>query len=278
MADIIDMAMSGGCQCGAVRYHARHFLDTSHICHCRMCQKATGGFFAALIGVPRDALVWTRGMPGNFASSDHSSRGFCTECGTPLLYDYHASKHVCVTTGSLDNPAAFPPRIPHGPNLPDPQRLLNELPAARRCLLDPQRKAVYDAELRERLAGAAAPPPSESAVAARQTTPSGDLPAIAVAAQHGPQPAGNKTASRRPKPGRPPIWFLASSVAVTLVAIVFTAAVVMRSKPNRPATATAIAQQGSSQPGAASVQATAPTPTANQNSRRPISSSPFGCP
>lgn len=114
MADIIDMAMSGGCQCGAVRYHARYFLDTSHICHCRMCQKATGGFFAALIGVPRDALVWTRGMPGNFASSDHSSRGFCTECGTPLLYDYHASKHVCVTTGSLDNPAAFPPKIQFG--------------------------------------------------------------------------------------------------------------------------------------------------------------------
>lgn len=114
MTNTIDMAMSGGCQCGAVRYHARQFLDTSHICHCRMCQKASGNFFAALIGVPRDALVWTRGAPGIFASSDHSSRGFCADCGTPLLYDYHGSKHVCVTTGSLDNPAAFPPKIQFG--------------------------------------------------------------------------------------------------------------------------------------------------------------------
>ena len=42
--------------------------------------------------------------------------------------------------------------ITDGPHVPDAQRLLNELAAARRCLLDPQRKAAYDAELRERLA------------------------------------------------------------------------------------------------------------------------------
>lgn len=110
----IDGAISGGCQCGAVRYHATAVLDTSHICHCRMCQKAVGNFFAALIGIPRDAFAWTRGTPALFQSSDPVTRGFCRDCGTPLLYDYATSAHLNVTTGSLDNPAAFPPQVQFG--------------------------------------------------------------------------------------------------------------------------------------------------------------------
>src|SRR3546814_5423707 len=68
--DRIETQASGGCQCGAVRYRVTAVLDTSHICHCRMCQKAAGNFFIALIGVPRDAVDWTRGAPTWFKSSD----------------------------------------------------------------------------------------------------------------------------------------------------------------------------------------------------------------
>lgn len=110
----IETEISGGCQCGAVRYHASAVLDTSHICHCRMCQKAAGNFFAALIGIPKDAFRWTRGTPGRFKSSDPVERAFCRDCGTPLTYDYLAGKHLCVTTGSLDEPARFPPRRQFG--------------------------------------------------------------------------------------------------------------------------------------------------------------------
>ena len=110
----LKIAMSGGCQCGAVRYHATQFLDSSHICHCRMCQKAAGNFFAALIGIPRDAFEWTRGQPALFQSSDPVTLGFCRDCGTPLLHDYATSKHLNVTTGSLDNPALFPPGVQFG--------------------------------------------------------------------------------------------------------------------------------------------------------------------
>lgn len=106
--------VSGGCQCGAVRYSATPQPETSHICHCRMCQKAGGNFFAALISVGRDAITWTRGAPAEFESSAEGRRGFCRDCGTPLFYDYRTSKHFCLTTGSLDNPAAFPPKIQFG--------------------------------------------------------------------------------------------------------------------------------------------------------------------
>ncbi|MCO4090544.1 MAG: GFA family protein [Sphingorhabdus sp.] len=112
--DAIAVIITGGWQCGAVRYRADTVLDSAHICHCRMCQKAVGNLFAALIGIPRDAFCWTRGTPSLFQSSDPVLRGFCGDCGTPLLYDYTASKHLNVTIGSLDNPAAFPPQVQFG--------------------------------------------------------------------------------------------------------------------------------------------------------------------
>ncbi len=110
----LSKTVRGGCQCGAVRYRATEVLDSSHICHCRMCQKAVGNFFAALVGIPREAFTWTRGAPTLFKSSDLVDRGFCKDCGTPLLYDFTASKHLNVTTGSLDDPSALPPKMQFG--------------------------------------------------------------------------------------------------------------------------------------------------------------------
>ncbi|WP_404333347.1 GFA family protein [Sphingomonas sp. MMS12-HWE2-04] len=104
-----DIVATGGCQCGAVRYRASAMLDNAHLCHCRMCQKATGGLFAALVAAPDDALEWTRGTPAVFRSSERVERGFCAACGTPLFYHGLDGGRTNLTIGSLDNPAAFPP-------------------------------------------------------------------------------------------------------------------------------------------------------------------------
>lgn len=48
--------ITGGCQCGAVRYAIDGPLNNPHICHCRMCQKAFGNYFAALVGTLRENL------------------------------------------------------------------------------------------------------------------------------------------------------------------------------------------------------------------------------
>jgi hypothetical protein len=104
----------GGCQCGAVRYAADKRLDNAHICHCRMCQKAVGGFFAALVGLPDEAMVWTRGSPAVFKSSDQAERGFCSNCGTPLYYRWSGGGHTSVTIASLDDPSAVAPRMQYG--------------------------------------------------------------------------------------------------------------------------------------------------------------------
>jgi hypothetical protein len=106
---------TGGCQCGAVRYAFYAPLEKSHVCHCRMCQRATGGLFAALAGGTPDNFAWTRGTPRFFASSNLAHRGFCGQCGTPLSFNYdQPGARIYATIGSLDEPEQAPIIIQYG--------------------------------------------------------------------------------------------------------------------------------------------------------------------
>lgn len=110
------MAITGGCQCGRVRY-AMHVarVEKPHVCHCRMCQKATGGLFAALAGCGKASLEWTAGAPAFFASSNLARRGYCRDCGTPLTFAYNAPEaRIYVTIGSLDDPELAGIEIQYG--------------------------------------------------------------------------------------------------------------------------------------------------------------------
>ena len=108
-SDLIPIELTGGCQCGAVRYRATERHDNAHICHCRMCQKATGNFFAPLVAFPLDSFRWTRGEPAHFQTSAEVRRGFCRNCGTPLSFESDGAEHLNVTIGSLDHPELVAP-------------------------------------------------------------------------------------------------------------------------------------------------------------------------
>ncbi len=104
-----DTHFSGGCQCGAIRFRTAELIDNARICHCRMCQKAAGNYFAALVSAPKETLVWTRGTPARFRSSADVDRGFCAQCGTPLFYDNIHWDDIGLMIGALDDPAAVKP-------------------------------------------------------------------------------------------------------------------------------------------------------------------------
>lgn len=106
-----DQVITGGCQCGAVRYAAAPVPADGYWCHCRMCQRAVGGVAAAFVNVAKAALTWTAGGPAYFMSSPFGRRGFCATCGTPLTFDYLDGEHVDLTIGSLDDPTAV--RLAH---------------------------------------------------------------------------------------------------------------------------------------------------------------------
>ena len=106
--------ITGGCQCGAVRYRVVGLLTHPHICHCRMCQKAAGNYFMPLANAQKHEFHATRGEIAWFASCDPVRRGFCRDCGTPLIIDTLSSAHLNIMLGSLDDPAAIEPAGQYG--------------------------------------------------------------------------------------------------------------------------------------------------------------------
>jgi hypothetical protein len=74
---------TGGCQCGAVRYQLLTPPEHACICHCRMCQRASGQPFMAFASVRNQDLRWTRGRPSTFVSSNIVSGTFAAPVALP---------------------------------------------------------------------------------------------------------------------------------------------------------------------------------------------------
>ena len=138
-----EAVRTGGCQCGAIRFRVTGELTDASICHCRMCQKAFGAYYAPLVSTRGARLEWTRGAPKRFRSSNVVQRGFCGDCGTPLTYE--APDGVAVAAGAFDDPAGLTPwvqygiegKLPYVDGLPAlPQRRTEEDEAAAAFLAD----------------------------------------------------------------------------------------------------------------------------------------------
>lgn len=111
--------LTGGCQCGRVRYRLDGPLIEQVVCACRMCQRASGGPFMAFAGVAPGDLVWTGAEPRWFASSSIVKRGFCSHCGTPVAFAYQDRAAIYVTMGTLDTPdLVAPDALIHAESLP----------------------------------------------------------------------------------------------------------------------------------------------------------------
>jgi hypothetical protein len=102
--------LTGGCQCGAVRFRVEGEPGRASICHCRMCQKAFAGPFGALVTVKVADLTWTRAAPSRFQSSDAVQRGFCAACGTPLTFEWSADK-IDLAVFAFDDPSRVEPHV-----------------------------------------------------------------------------------------------------------------------------------------------------------------------
>jgi hypothetical protein len=102
-------AMTGGCQCGRIRYSAQVDSNDAYLCHCRMCQRATGGVSIAFVGIRKDRVTWASD-PDWYESSPIAHRPFCSACGTPLGFAFPDSETMDLTVGSFDQPSRFVPK------------------------------------------------------------------------------------------------------------------------------------------------------------------------
>jgi hypothetical protein len=102
---------SGGCACGAVRYECSAEPLMMGNCHCRDCQRASGGPFVSIVAVPKDALKITGEVKYHEVTGDNGSpikRGFCGKCGS-RLFGFPAAPFIGVSAGSLDDPSWYRP-------------------------------------------------------------------------------------------------------------------------------------------------------------------------
>jgi len=101
--------VSGGCACGRVRYSAKIENDEAYLCHCRMCQRATGNVSIAFKNVKKADLAW-EGEPDWYVSSPIARRPYCGSCGTSLGFEHPDSEMMDITIASLDDPSRFRPK------------------------------------------------------------------------------------------------------------------------------------------------------------------------
>lgn len=102
--------LAGGCMCGAVRFEARGKPKWVAHCHCSLCRKQTSAAYSTWASVATESFAWVRGAPKIFTDSPDRHRGFCADCGTPLVGlspKWPEETHILV--GALDDPGAVQP-------------------------------------------------------------------------------------------------------------------------------------------------------------------------
>lgn len=102
--------MDGGCACGRIRFSARIETDEAYLCHCRMCQRASGNISLAMKNVKQADVSWAT-EPDWYDSSPIARRPFCSSCGTTLGFMYvEGTDKMDLTVAAFDDPSRFVPK------------------------------------------------------------------------------------------------------------------------------------------------------------------------
>jgi hypothetical protein len=102
------MVMTGGCQCGAVRYEIAGEPLAIYVCHCRECRKQSASAFGISVIVPAARFRVVQGEVGTWSRPTDSGRTldcmFCRACGSRLWHATLGEAEISLKGGSLDEP------------------------------------------------------------------------------------------------------------------------------------------------------------------------------
>ncbi len=105
MVDALDHPVTGHCLCGAVRITITAMHPEIDVCHCAMCQRWGGAFYA---GVKGDAVTVTgEDSITVYQSSNWAERAFCGTCGSNLWYRFLPTGNRTFLAGLFDLPPGF---------------------------------------------------------------------------------------------------------------------------------------------------------------------------
>ncbi len=105
----------GGCLCGDVRYEAAGHVVFSGNCHCRDCQRTSGGAYTPALLVPESSITISGEVTYYESTADSGrkvSRGFCPKCGSQLFAKLEMLPDIIgLRAGTLDDPSLFNPGV-----------------------------------------------------------------------------------------------------------------------------------------------------------------------
>lgn len=97
-----ELKRTGECLCGAVKVDVTLNEEEVHVCHCGICQKWHGGPGFALQCAQDWNITGEENMTW-YNSSEWAKRGFCSQCGTHLLFKTNDGSYHGIPAGILDN-------------------------------------------------------------------------------------------------------------------------------------------------------------------------------
>ena len=109
---MLQLPLTGGCLCGAVRYEVTEHLVSASYCHCTRCQRRTGTAASAQARVAPGALRITQGaeLVREFVPEDGWPKCFCSACGG-ALWSHHPTEELrSVRLGTFDGDPGISPQ------------------------------------------------------------------------------------------------------------------------------------------------------------------------
>lgn len=110
MADTVD-EITGGCMCGAVRYHVSGAPVLMEYCLCGSCRRAAGAPLMAWAAYETGDFDCTEGKPAEYVSSPGVVRTFCGTCGSSLTLTDTRFDEIYVAMATFDEPGAAAPEF-----------------------------------------------------------------------------------------------------------------------------------------------------------------------
>ena len=108
--------LTGGCNCGAIRYTLSAPPLAVVACHCTSCRKQSGAAFSVNLIVRASTMAvegeLTRWTDHDTESGAPLSREFCRSCGSPIRSAPSATpKMLALKAGTLDDADGFAPAM-----------------------------------------------------------------------------------------------------------------------------------------------------------------------